>query len=73
LFRWERGVIRIKSGKLRYQINEPEKTVLILDCDNPGLISPKVYHEVAPLSDDLKFCVEFYRYPNTGPVDEKRE
>ena len=67
------GVIRVSNGKLQYQVNEPEACVQVLDECTPGIIEPQVKHEVFPLSDDLKFCVEFYRFPNTGAVDEKRE
>eukprot|EP00929_Paragymnodinium_shiwhaense_P068689 TRINITY_DN34593_c0_g1_i1.p1 TRINITY_DN34593_c0_g1~~TRINITY_DN34593_c0_g1_i1.p1 ORF type:complete len:154 (+),score=24.21 TRINITY_DN34593_c0_g1_i1:48-509(+) len=67
------GVIRVKQGRLRYQINEPTVQIFELDSQVPGVIEPQIYHEVAALSDDLEFVVEFYREPGTGPVDEKRE
>jgi tellurite resistance-related uncharacterized protein len=68
------GVICVSQGKLRYQINEPPPpAVYTLDCDTRGIIEPQVKHEVAPFTDDVRFVVEFYRLPNTGPVDEKRE
>ena len=65
------GVIRVLQGNLGYQIeDEPEIT---LDPMTPGVIEPQVLHHVAPRSDDVEFVVEFYRYPDTGPVDEPRE
>lgn len=67
------GVIKVSSGKLRYQINEPSNSVHILDSENNGVIEPQVRHEVAPLTDMVEFVVEFYRLPGTGPVLEKRE
>ena len=67
------GVINVSKGQLQYQINEPSKTIHILDSKKHGIIEPQIKHEVSPLSDDVEFIVEFYRYPNTGPVIEKRE
>lgn len=67
------GVIRVSSGQLKYQINEPTVSVFILDKDCVGVIEPKIYHQVEALTDDVEFVVEFYRQPGTGPVDEKRE
>lgn len=67
------GVIKIFKGKLRYTINEPSPAEYILDKDTRGIIEPQVKHEVAALTDDLEFVVEFYRIPGTGPVVEKRE
>ena len=67
------GVIQVSKGKLQYQINEPAVSIHILDSTTRGIIEPQVKHEVAPLSDDVEFVVEFYRLPGTGPVVEKRE
>jgi tellurite resistance-related uncharacterized protein len=68
------GVIRVSTGKLSYQINEPVVREFELTPDTPpGIIEPKVLHQVKPLTDDLEFVVEFLRLPDTGPVDEKRE
>eukprot|EP00545_Synedropsis_sp_CCMP1620_P002389 CAMPEP_0119003896 /NCGR_PEP_ID=MMETSP1176-20130426/826_1 /TAXON_ID=265551 /ORGANISM="Synedropsis recta cf, Strain CCMP1620" /LENGTH=113 /DNA_ID=CAMNT_0006955539 /DNA_START=184 /DNA_END=525 /DNA_ORIENTATION=- len=67
------GVINVSQGQLRYQINEPTESVHILDTDTRGIIEPQVKHHVAALTDDVEFVVEFYRLPDTGPVDEKRE
>ena len=45
-----------------------------LDIKTKGIIEPQVYHSVAPMDEEeVEFVVEFYRLPNTGPVDEKRE
>lgn len=67
------GLIRVSQGKLKYHIQEPQQSSQILDPEHPGVIEPKIYHRVEPLSDDVEFVVEFYRVPKTGPVDEKRE
>jgi tellurite resistance-related uncharacterized protein len=70
------GVIRVSSGILGYCIvQEPSLPGVTVECspDVPGIIEPQVKHHVKALSDDLKFVVEFYRLPGTGPVDEKRE
>lgn len=67
------GVIRVSKGKLRYIINEPTQAEYIIDESNFGVIEPQVKHEVAALTDDLEFVVEFHRLPGSGPVDEKRE
>lgn len=68
------GRIQVSSGELRYQINEgAHKGVHVLRAPAVGIIEPAVHHEVKPLTDDLKFVVEFLRVPGTGPVDEKRE
>lgn len=67
------GVIHVSQGQLRYQINEPTVSVHIIDSETRGIIEPQIKHEVAALTDDLEFVVEFYRLPGTGPVVEKRE
>ena len=72
------GIIRVRQGKLSYTIRaseeeDEEAAVFVLDSTTPGVIEPSVLHQVAPLTDDVEFVVEFYRLPNTGPVDEKRE
>ena len=67
------GVINVTKGQLRYQINEPSLAVHVLSSTQRGIIEPQIRHEVKALTDDLEFVVEFYRLPNTGPVDEKRE
>ena len=67
------GVINVSKGQLQYQINEPQISVHILDSNTRGIIEPQIKHQVTPLTDDVQFIVEFYRYPNTGPVNEKRE
>lgn len=69
------GVINVLKGQLQYQINEPQISIHILDSttNTRGIIEPKIKHQVTPLTDDVQFIVEFYRYPNTGPVNEKRE
>jgi tellurite resistance-related uncharacterized protein len=69
------GVIRVSSGKLEYSIVQEPSSPFVVECipDLPGIIEPQVKHHVKALSDDLKFVVEFYRLPGTGPVDEKRD
>ena len=69
------GVIHVASGKLLYRIEEPEPALEFeLTPDGPGgIIEPTRLHRVAPLTDDVEFCVEFHRLPGTGPVDERRE
>lgn len=68
------GIIRVSTGKLSYQINEPIVREFVLTPDTPpGVIEPTILHQVKALTDDLEFVVEFLRLPDTGPVDEKRE
>ena len=69
------GVIHVLRGCLRYTINEGQHAgTYNLDVDTKGIIEPQVYHSVAPIDDkQVEFIVEFYRLPNTGPVDEQRE
>ena len=68
------GVIRVNSGKLLYRIEKPEPALEFeLSPGIDGIIEPQRLHRVEPLTEDCEFCVEFYRLPNTGPVDEKRE
>mmetsp|Transcript_10238 Transcript_10238/g.12953 ORF Transcript_10238/g.12953 Transcript_10238/m.12953 type:complete len:151 (-) Transcript_10238:173-625(-) len=67
------GVIKVNTGKLRYIINEPTPAEYVIDRYSCGIIEPGVKHEVAALTDDLEFVVEFHRLPGTGPVDEKRD
>lgn len=69
------GVINLAEGKLRYTVDEgPHQGSYNLNSKTPGIIEPQVYHSVAPIeNEEVKFVVEFYRLPNTGPVDEQRE
>ena len=72
------GIIRVSSGRLLYsKLNNNEGgdhyDIDVLDMYTPGMIEPTVVHEVSPLTDDVEFHVEFYRFPNTGEVDELRE
>ena len=69
------GVIRVSEGKLQYTIQEPTQSIHEITPETlpGGIIEPQVKHRVKALTDDLKFVVEFYRKPGTGPVDEKRE
>ena len=55
------GVINVVSGCLRYQINEPMRSVHVLAAGGKGIIEPRMKHEVAPLTDDVAFFVEFMR------------
>jgi tellurite resistance-related uncharacterized protein len=69
------GIINVAQGRLRYTVDEgPHKGKYDLDADTRGVIEPRVYHSVAPVDDkDVSFVVEFYRFPGTGSVNEKRE
>ena len=67
------GIIRVYQGTLEYTIQEPELLVMKLQAPAAGVIEPQTLHHVKALTDDVKFVVEFYRKPGTGPVDEKRE
>ena len=67
------GVINVSSGKLQYNIHEPAESVHVLEPNKRGIIEPRMYHHVVPLTDDVNFVVEFYRKPGTRPVDEQRE
>jgi tellurite resistance-related uncharacterized protein len=70
------GVIRVLKGELEYVLEQSEETLEVkfhLTSDFRGVIEPKSLHHVSPLSPDVEFVVEFYRFPGTGPVDEKRE
>ena len=66
------GVISVKTGKLRYEILEPKEAVHVLDAENNGIIEPSMLHQVAPLTDDIEFVVQFWRIPDTGAVVEER-
>jgi tellurite resistance-related uncharacterized protein len=68
------GIIQVNQGKLQYVIDEgSHKGIYNLDPQTRGVIEPQVFHSVAPITDNVSFVVEFYRYPGTGAVDEKRE
>lgn len=69
------GVISVQRGKLRYTVDEGmHKGVYNLNEKTRGIIEPQVYHSVAPVeNEEVEFVVEFYRLPNTGPVQEERE
>lgn len=57
------GLIHVLKGRLAYRINDPARsasqTVLSPD-DAPGVIEPKILHEVEPLGP-VRFYVEFHR------------
>eukprot|EP00563_Minutocellus_polymorphus_P021487 CAMPEP_0197733832 /NCGR_PEP_ID=MMETSP1434-20131217/44109_1 /TAXON_ID=265543 /ORGANISM="Minutocellus polymorphus, Strain CCMP3303" /LENGTH=175 /DNA_ID=CAMNT_0043321227 /DNA_START=94 /DNA_END=621 /DNA_ORIENTATION=+ len=69
------GVIRVTAGKLLYRLEEPAPALEfeLTPEGRSGIIEPTRLHRVAPLTDDVEFCVEFHRLPGSGPVDEKRE
>lgn len=58
------GVIRvIGAGQLQLDYVEPTHTTYIVTAEIPGIIEPLRKHQVKALTDDLEFCVEFYRAP----------
>lgn len=65
------GVIRVIKGTIGYKI--VDESFHILDPSTPGIIEPQVLHSVVPSGEDVEFVVEFYRLPETGPIDEPRE
>lgn len=69
------GVINVFKGRLKYEITEDPAKILAfeLSADRKGIVEPQIHHHVSPLSNDVEFVVEFYRKPETGPIDEKRE
>jgi tellurite resistance-related uncharacterized protein len=74
------GVIRVLTGALEYNIQNDDKTgegesatSFELSPDFVGIIEPERKHHVKALSDNVEFVVEFYREPDTGPVDEPRD
>ncbi|MDE0704203.1 MAG: DUF1971 domain-containing protein [Rhodospirillaceae bacterium] len=52
--------IVVLEGKLRYRILEPEIRAFELSPDCPGVVEPKVPHEVEAVGD-VRFYVEFRR------------
>ena len=52
--------IVVLEGKLRYRILVPEIREFELSPDCPGVVEPKVPHEVEALGD-VRFYVEFHR------------
>jgi tellurite resistance-related uncharacterized protein len=68
------GIIQVYQGKLQYMIDEgPHQGRYNLNAQTQGVIEPQIFHSVSPMSDNVSFVVEFYRFPGTGVVDEKRE
>jgi tellurite resistance-related uncharacterized protein len=69
------GIIRVNQGLLEYTIQDdpsaPES--FALSPDTLGVIEPDRKHHVKALSENVEFVVEFYRFADTGPVDEQRE
>jgi len=57
---WAR--IRVVDGRLRYRILEPLIEEHVLTIDRPGVVEPRVPHEVEPLGE-VRFYVEFLRVP----------
>ncbi len=54
------GKIVVLGGLLKYRILEPEFEEIVLSPEIPGIVEPKVLHEVEPFGD-VRFYVEFYR------------
>ncbi|MXY06733.1 MAG: DUF1971 domain-containing protein [Gammaproteobacteria bacterium] len=52
--------IVVLEGKLRYRVLEPEIREFELSPDCPGVVEPKVRHEVEAVGD-VRFYVEFHR------------
>ena len=52
--------IVVLEGKLRYRVLEPEIREFELSPDCPGVVEPKVRHEVEA-GGDVRFYVEFHR------------
>ncbi|MCA9717994.1 MAG: DUF1971 domain-containing protein [Myxococcales bacterium] len=57
------GKLNVERGALRYRVGGREHT---LTPRRPGVIAPQQLHDVAPLTDDVVFHVEFYRRPDAG-------
>lgn len=53
------GKIVVIEGELLYSIYETQEEVY-LDKNNFGVVEPKAFHQVKPLSK-VKFYVEFYK------------
>ncbi|HKY93050.1 MAG TPA: DUF1971 domain-containing protein [Nevskiaceae bacterium] len=52
--------IVVLEGTMTYRILEPEIEEIALDPDHPGVIEPRVLHEVVP-HEGVRFYVEFCR------------
>lgn len=63
------GHIIVESGALCYEIfqDETENIVETLQLTDamPGVVEPRIWHRVTPLSDNTVFHVEFYRKDET--------
>lgn len=55
---WARIVVL--EGRLLYRIFRSPVEELTLDPDHPGIVEPKVAHEIEPLGK-VRFRVQFYR------------
>jgi tellurite resistance-related uncharacterized protein len=55
---WAR--IRVIEGSVRYRILEPQLEEVVLTPDHPGVVEPKIVHEVEPIGD-ARFYIEFLR------------
>lgn len=53
------GKIVVLEGKLRYRLLEPAIQETELSCERPGIIEPRVAHEVETMGR-VRFYVEFY-------------
>ena len=54
------GRIQVLEGSLRYRILEPALEEHVLTPGHPGIVEPRVPHEVEPLGS-VRFFVEFFR------------
>jgi tellurite resistance-related uncharacterized protein len=56
------GEIVVLEGSVLYRVLEPALQQFRLTPDRPGIIAPRIGHEIEP-SADARFYVQFYRAP----------
>jgi tellurite resistance-related uncharacterized protein len=54
------GRITILEGTLMYHIAEPEKESILLTPEQPGIVEPRMLHEVEVVGP-VRFRVDFHR------------
>jgi len=54
------GRITILEGELLYHISEPERVTIRLTPQQPGIVEPRILHEVEVIGP-VRFQVDFHR------------
>eukprot|EP00656_Telonema_subtile_P015398 TRINITY_DN18058_c0_g1_i2.p1 TRINITY_DN18058_c0_g1~~TRINITY_DN18058_c0_g1_i2.p1 ORF type:complete len:144 (+),score=37.68 TRINITY_DN18058_c0_g1_i2:195-626(+) len=61
------GQINVVKGKLQLQTLDGELETVVMSRGQNGVVAPRQYHQVKPLSDDLQMFIVFHQIEDEGP------